>query len=128
MGRCRGSMAIAVLAVAELSGAATADDGSKWAAVEILEGGSSHTCRDVQTREFELELRGNVLNHWTAGSAPFVYKLSQPLKPDGSGKVTAMSERNRPVTLEFDPGTGPRRVRFWPPYSPCVYSWLPAKR
>src|SRR6185437_6654610 len=32
-------------------------------------------------------------------------------------------DKNRPVTLEFEAGSGPCTFRYSPAWSPCIYSW-----
>lgn len=53
-------------------------------------------------------------------------RLVERPEPDGSGTVQAYSiTSNRPVTLGFDPGHGPRKIKYKPPYSICVWWFLP---
>jgi hypothetical protein len=45
-------------------------------------------------------------------------------RPTGQGKVKALNGKNREVTLDIDPGDGPRTIRITPPYSFCVWAWV----
>lgn len=100
----------------------------KWRVVNVLEGGSSPVCPDVRAYRHRVELDGDVLRTRATSGAPREYKLTQPLNADGSGKVIALNDKNRPVTLDFEAGSGPRTIRYSPAWSPCVYSWIPAKK
>ena len=75
--------------------------------------------------KFNVELRSDVLRMQAASGAPIDLKLLGTLKADGSGKVRALNAKNREVTLDFDPGQGPRTIRYTPPYSVCVWSLIP---
>ncbi|MBV8406547.1 MAG: hypothetical protein JOY64_02885, partial [Alphaproteobacteria bacterium] len=55
------------------------------------------------------------------------FKLLTPLNADGSGKVKAMSPKNREVTFDIDPGNGPRTIRMTPANHFCVWAWVPIK-
>ena len=76
----------------------------------------------------ERGLDGDGLRTPASSGAPREYKLTQALNPDGSGRVTALNSKNRPVTFEFEAGSGPRTIRYSPASSPYVYSWIPAKK
>jgi hypothetical protein len=117
-------MAVVALAWIGPAGAET----TKWRVVNVLEGGSSPVCPDVRAYKHRVEFDGDVLRTRATSGAPREYKLTQPLNADGSGRVTALNDKNRPVTLEFEPGSGPRTIRYSPAWSPCVYSWIPAKK
>jgi hypothetical protein len=101
---------------------------TKWRVMNILEGGSSSVCPDVKAYKHRVEFDGGVVRTRASSGAPREFKLTQPLNADGSGRVTALNDKNRPVTLEFEAGSGPRTIRYSPAYSPCVYSWIPAER
>jgi hypothetical protein len=96
----------------------------KWRAVSILEGGDSKNCGATLYTKYDVEVSDKLLTTRINGSA-YVYRLQAALKPDGSGKVIGLSEKNQPVTFDFEPGTGPRPIRFMPPYSVCVWTLRP---
>jgi hypothetical protein len=54
-------------------------------------------------------------------------RLIDALNADGSGKVRALTDRNRVATLEFAAGNGPRVIRYTAPYSICSYTWTPIR-
>jgi hypothetical protein len=101
---------------------------AKWWAVAVLEGGDSKVCGGTDYTKFEVEMNGGLLKTRLASGSPNTFRLQAPLKPDGSGKVIGLNDKNRPSTFNFDAGAGPRVVRVMPPYSPCVWIWRPISR
>src|SRR5215472_4735391 len=81
----------------------------KWRAVSILEGGDSKNCGATKYDKFDVEVSDGLVKTRINGSA-YTYRLQSPLKSDGSGKVIGLNEKNKPVTFDFEPGTGPRFV------------------
>ena len=79
-------------------------------------------------RSFTIQLSDDRLRRYASSGAPVDFKLLEPLNADGSGKVRALNSKNRVVLLEFEPGNGPRPIRYSPRhgrYDMCTWTWVP---
>jgi hypothetical protein len=70
-------------------------------------------------------MNDGILKTRLASGSLNTFRIQAPLKPDGSGKVIGLDDKNRPSTVNLDAGAGPRAARVTPPYSPCVWMWRP---
>jgi hypothetical protein len=110
-----------------LSGAVEAKP-IKWRASWELIGTDDKNCGPQASRTFTLQLSDDKLRRYAASGAPRDLKLLEPLNADGSGKVRALTPNNREVVLEFEPGDGPRLIRYSPRhgrYDMCTWTWVP---
>jgi hypothetical protein len=47
------------------------------------------------------------------------------LQPDGSGTVTALGRKGLPRDVEFEPGTGARKIKYGTNYETCRFLLTP---
>jgi hypothetical protein len=126
----RATLIIVMLAAAAVSAFTAPAQAApvKWRVFPVLLMGDNKGpgCGYTGVDKFDLEIDGDMVRTTAWSSTAYEMRLLKPLNPDGSGKVPAWSiHRNRPVTLDFDAGTGPRIIRYMGPYSICVWEWRP---
>jgi len=100
----------------------------KWRANPFLVANQSSTnCGHNFKEAIAIEFDGTVMK--TAGWSGTTYDihLLEPLNADGSGKVSAVSmPANRSLVIKFDPGHGPRALRYWGRYTArCIWKFIP---
>jgi len=116
--------AVLLLTACAPLGAASADEQEmKWSAVQIV--GPQKDCFDMLSNErWSLVEKDGVLT----GSQNGVKRWSvstRGLNPDGSGRVETKTSTGRPGWIEFEPGRGPRKIRYNVNYRACVWSLNP---
>jgi hypothetical protein len=122
----RSSWLLAAVGLATLTTTAQAGD-AKWRATVVLLTQDERTCGNQQVARFDVAINGNIVRTYSPSGAATDFRLLTPLNADGSGKVKALNRKNREVTFDIDPGDGPRAIRYTPPYSGCVWAWVPVK-
>jgi hypothetical protein len=100
----------------------------KWRADPFLVWNQSSTnCGHNFKEAIKIEFDGEVMktSGWTGTT--YDIHLLEPLHADGSGKVSAVSmPANRSLVIKFDPGHGPRPVRYWARYNArCIWKFIP---
>lgn len=96
---------------------------TRWSAVQWV--GPQKDCSDrfSNTRWSIVEEEG-VLIATSAGLARWSMS-TRGLNPDGSGRVDLKNARGRPAWFEFEPGHGPRKIRYNIGYRACVWLLYP---
>jgi hypothetical protein len=121
---------VAVAIPTVLAGECLADDQPiKWRARPFLEITRSSTNCGIQLQEpFNLEFDGKVLRTSAWSWTTYDMTLLEPLNPDGSGQVYAITmPQHRSVVLKFEPGTGPRSITYWHRYNArCIWTFIPS--
>jgi hypothetical protein len=106
------------------------DQPIKWRARPFLEIYKSSTNCGIQLQEpFNIEFNGRVLKTSAWSWTTYDMTLLEPLNPDGSGQVYAISmPHQRSVVLKFEAGTGPRSITYWHRYNArCFWKFIPTE-
>ena len=116
--------AVLILAVLAPLGAASADEQEpKWVAVQVV--GPQKDCFDQLSNErWTLVEKDGVLSGIKSG-VKWWSVSTRGLNADGSGRVETKSSTGRPGWIEFEPGRGPRKIRYNVNYRACVWSLNP---
>ena len=124
----RMSWMLAAVGLAALTNAATNAawaNPDKWRASLVLVTEDERTCGAQHASKFYVDIEGNIVRRSASSGSTYDLRLLAPLNADGSGRVKALDHKNRVVTLDIDPGNGPRTIRYTPPYSVCTWAWVP---
>jgi hypothetical protein len=122
----RTSWVMAAIGLATLTTGAQAEE-TRWRATRVLVTPDERTCGNQQVVKFDVAIDGQTVRTFSPSGAATDFRLLTPLKADGSGKVKALDQKNREVTLDIDPGDGPRTIRYTAPYHFCVWAWVPIR-
>jgi hypothetical protein len=122
----RMSWIMAAVGLATLATGAQAEE-TRWRASLVLVTPDERTCGNQQSVKFDVAIDGQTVRTFSPSGAATDLKLLAPLNADGSGKVKALDRKNREVTLDIDPGNGPRTIRYTAPNHFCVWAWVPIR-
>jgi hypothetical protein len=112
--------ALSLAAFAPFCTASAEQDETKWSAVQWV--GPQRDCSgNLVNARWSIVEKAGVLTATSDGVASWHIR-TRGLNPDGSGRVDFKDSRGRPVWFEFEPGRGPRKIRFNFRYRACV--WL----
>jgi hypothetical protein len=106
-------------------GSAASAHPDPWQACARLVKADEKNCGTQTGAKAEIETIDQSVKFRIGGGRTDEYLMRGTLNPNGSGKVPAISPRNRPVTLDVAPGQGPRTIFFSPPFSICTRTWNP---
>ena len=118
---------LAAVGLAALTNATQAN-ADKWQASAVLVTEDERTCGMQHASKFYVDIDGDIVRHSASSGSTYDLRLLAPLNADGSGRVKALDHKNRVVTLDIDPGNGPRTIRYTPAYSVCTWAWVPIQK
>jgi hypothetical protein len=111
---------LVLVALAPLAAASAEEQGTKWSAVQVV--GPQKDCFDMLSNErWSLVEKDGVLTASMNGVKRWSIS-TRSLNSDGSGRVNTKDANGRPAWFEFEPGRGPRKIRYNVGYRACV--WL----
>src|SRR5262249_32919545 len=112
-------VALLLTAVAPLAAASAAETETSWSAIQLT--GSQIDCssRFVNAR-WSLVEKDGVFTAVSEGNVQWRVS-TRGLKPDGSGRIDLKDPKGRPAWFEFEPGHGPRKIRYNVANRACVW-------